>query len=69
MSIKCIAVTAVVAGTIVLAYEEFNTVGPTVQVLPASTKQIVPIGQQPKDPTKPWCYEQKSGNGTVVVCH
>ena len=68
MSIKCIAITAVVAGTIVLAYEEFNTVGPTVQVLPAATKQIVPVGSQPKDPTKPWCYEQKSGENTVVVC-
>ena len=69
MSVKCIAVTAVVAGAIVLAYEEFNQVGPSVEVIPASTKQIVPVGQQPKDPTKPWCYEQKSGNGTVVVCH
>ena len=39
------------------------------QSTPTPSVQIVPIGQQPKDPTKPWCYEQKSGNGTVVVCH
>ena len=36
---------------------------------PKPSMQIVPVGQQPKDPTKPWCYEQKSGNGTVIVCH
>jgi hypothetical protein len=65
---KSIIITALITGAIVMAYEEFNSVGPIVQVIPAPTKQIVPIGSQPKDPTKPWCYEQKSGNSTVIVC-
>ena len=65
---KSVFIIVVGIGLIVLAYEEYNENGPTVQVMPA--KQVVPIGQQPKDPTKPWCYEQQDSQGNkYVVCH
>lgn len=41
---------------------------PSVEIMPGSNMQIVPIGQQPKDPTKPWCYEQGTGSNKTIVC-
>ena len=59
---KSIIIVGVVIIGAILYHELQSTPTPTPSV------QIVPIGQQPKDPTKPWCYEQKSGENTVVVC-
>ena len=35
---------------------------------PVASVQIVPVGEQPKDPSKPWCYKHNTQNGFVIVC-
>jgi len=64
---KSIFLIAIFIGIVVVAYEGYKDSNqPKAET---NQIQIVPVGSQPKDPTKPWCYEQQAAGHKVVVCH